>query len=96
MILMFSLYLTWTSEHTKHFFTHTVTEDVLLCHKIVVECRCVHCTCTSMYTAAKYLQEIKFFGASCIEKDLCMYAPTFYLEPCSTSLYPFMETSSST
>ena len=47
-------------------------------------------------TTAKYLQEIKFFGASCIEKDLCMYAPTFYLEPCSTSLYPFMETSSST
>ena len=50
----------------------------------------------SSYTAAKYLQEIKFFGASCIEKDLCMYASTFYLEPCSKSLYPFMETSSST
>ena len=53
-------------------------------------------SCDGSCTAAKYLQEIKFFGASCIEKDLCMYAPTFYLEPCSKSLYPFMETSSST
>ena len=39
------------------------------------------------HTAAKYLQEIKFFGASCLEKDLCMYAPTFSLEPWVMGMY---------